>query len=195
MFVPSYGYSFVEIDLSGAEARVDRVLSGNFDLSIFDNPGIHRLTGSLVFDCRPDEIKKGSHQYHLAKTVRHAGERNMKHGRLSAGGQMALTREQVERFRELTGRRDVSEICDALLKVWDQRDAALAQVEQVNKNIRVIAGLANDKRKDNDALRAQLAEAQRVIENCCCAWPHLYSSYCERCKWLSQVNRSREASS
>lgn len=82
MFVPSPGYSFVEIDLSGAEARVDRVLSGNFDLEVFDSPGIHKLTGSWVYDCRPDEIKKnilvdGVDRYHMSKTVRHAGERNM----------------------------------------------------------------------------------------------------------------------
>lgn len=76
-FVPSVGYSFVEIDLSGAEARVDRVLSGNFDLSVFDNPGIHKLTGSWVFNCKPEDIKKGSMEYHIGKTVRHAGERNM----------------------------------------------------------------------------------------------------------------------
>jgi DNA polymerase I-like protein with 3'-5' exonuclease and polymerase domains/uracil-DNA glycosylase len=77
MFVSSPGYKFVEIDLSGAEARVDRVLSGNFDLSVFDNPGIHKLTGSWLFDCQPQDVKKGSHEYHLAKTFRHAGERNM----------------------------------------------------------------------------------------------------------------------
>lgn len=77
MFVPSFGFSFVEIDLAGAEARVDRVLSGNFDMGVFDNPGIHKLTGSWVFGVAPSEIKKGSHEYHLSKTVRHAGERNM----------------------------------------------------------------------------------------------------------------------
>jgi hypothetical protein len=78
MFVPSFGYSFVEVDLSGAEARVDRVLSGNFDMGVFDDPGIHKLTGSWVFNCAPSEIVKNTLRYHLAKTVRHAGERNMK---------------------------------------------------------------------------------------------------------------------
>lgn len=83
IYVPSPGYTFVECDLSSAEARVDRVLSGNFDLSVFDNPGIHKLTGSWVYDCRPEEIKKnvlddkGVDRYHMSKTVRHAGERNM----------------------------------------------------------------------------------------------------------------------
>lgn len=89
MFVPSVGHRFVEIDLSQAEARVDAVLAGNFDiLSVFDSPtGIHRLTGSWVYGCTPEEIKKndlidGVDRYHMAKTVRHAGERNMKPPRL-----------------------------------------------------------------------------------------------------------------
>lgn len=80
-YVPSVGYSFVEIDLSGAEARVDRVLSGIFDMGVFDDPGIHKLTGSWVFNCQPSDIIKGSLEYHLAKTVRHAGERNMQTNR------------------------------------------------------------------------------------------------------------------
>lgn len=82
MYVPSFGYNFVEIDLSGAEARVDRVLSGNFDMEVFDTPGIHKLTGSWVFDVQPSEIKKGTLKYHLSKTIRHAGERNMGPNRL-----------------------------------------------------------------------------------------------------------------
>lgn len=82
MFVPSPGYVFVECDLSGAEARVDRVLGGNFDMGVFSNPGIHKYTGSLVYHCPPEEIKKhvlvdGVDRYHMSKTVRHAGERNM----------------------------------------------------------------------------------------------------------------------
>ncbi len=82
IYVPSYGYRFVECDLSGAEARVDRVLSGIFDMVVFDNPGIHKLTGSWVYGCDPSEIKKnilvdGVDRYHMSKTVRHAGERNM----------------------------------------------------------------------------------------------------------------------
>lgn len=84
IIVPRRGYSFVEVDLSQAEARVDAVLSGNFDiLSVFDGPiGIHRLTGSWVFGCEPLEIKKNMEEYHISKTVRHAGERNMKADRL-----------------------------------------------------------------------------------------------------------------
>ena len=95
MFVPSYGYVFVECDLSGAEARVDRVLSGNYDLSVFDDPGIHRLTGSWLYDCAPNEIKKnilidGVDRYHMSKTVRHAYERNMGPDRLAMMTQRSL---------------------------------------------------------------------------------------------------------
>lgn len=88
MFVPSSGYIFVECDLNGAEARVDRVLSGLYDMEVFDNPGIHKLTGSWLYDCPPNEIRKNIlidakdgtqpvDRYHLSKTFRHAGERNM----------------------------------------------------------------------------------------------------------------------
>jgi uracil-DNA glycosylase len=88
MFVPSPGYRFVECDLSGAEARVDRVLSGCFDMEVFNNPGIHKLTGSWLYDCKPQDIRKNTlvdpgdgtspvDRYHLSKTFRHAGERNM----------------------------------------------------------------------------------------------------------------------
>lgn len=89
IFVADSGYSLVEVDLSQAEARVDAVLANNFDmLSVFDGPiGIHRLTGSWVFGCDPREIKKnvlvdGIDRYFMAKTVRHAGERNMRAERL-----------------------------------------------------------------------------------------------------------------
>lgn len=84
MFVPSPGMVFVEMDLSQAEARVDAVLAGNFDiLHIFDGPiGIHRLTGSWAYSCEPSEIKKsilveGIDRYHVAKQIRHSGERNI----------------------------------------------------------------------------------------------------------------------
>jgi DNA polymerase I-like protein with 3'-5' exonuclease and polymerase domains len=84
MFVPSRGYRFVENDLSQAEARVDAVLAGNFNiLAIFDGPiGIHRLTGSWAYGCPPEEVKKnvlvdGIDRYHVAKQVRHSGERNI----------------------------------------------------------------------------------------------------------------------
>lgn len=94
IFIPSPGYCFIECDLSQAEARVDAVLACDFDiLPVFDSPsGIHRLTGSWVFDCPADEIKKntlvlndqgtGEDRYHLSKTIRHAYERNMQAERL-----------------------------------------------------------------------------------------------------------------
>lgn len=93
IFVPTKGFDFVECDLSQAEARVDAVLARDFKiLEVFDSPtGIHRLTGSWVFNCLPEEIKKGltvnaqgvgEDRYHIAKTVRHAGERNMREDRL-----------------------------------------------------------------------------------------------------------------
>jgi hypothetical protein len=89
IFVPSPGYVFVENDLSQAEARVDAVLAKDYDiLAVFDTPtGIHRLTGSWIFDCNPEDIKKnelvdGEDRYHVSKTARHAGERNMSPMRL-----------------------------------------------------------------------------------------------------------------
>lgn len=94
IFVPTPGYSFVECDLSQAEARVDAVLARDFEiLKVFDGPvGIHRLTGSWIFDCPPEEIKKnqlwigpdgvGIDRYTQSKVARHAGERNMKEDRL-----------------------------------------------------------------------------------------------------------------
>jgi uracil-DNA glycosylase len=89
MFVPSRGYRFVECDLSGAEARVDAVLANDFDiLAVFDTPtGIHRLTGSWVYNCPPEEIKKGVlvggvDRYLTSKVVRHSAERNIKEQQL-----------------------------------------------------------------------------------------------------------------
>lgn len=84
IFVPTRGYSYVEVDLSQAEARVDTVLAGNFGLlKEFDGPvGIHRLTGSWVYNCDPLDIKKDTIEYLMSKTVRHAAERNMKYNRL-----------------------------------------------------------------------------------------------------------------
>jgi len=89
MFIPSQGFVFIEHDLSQAEARVDAVLAKDYEiLEVFDGPiGIHRLTGSWIYDCDPMEIKKGilvdgKDRYHEAKTVRHACERNMKEDRL-----------------------------------------------------------------------------------------------------------------
>jgi len=83
MFVPSPGFIFMEADLKSAEAMVDRVLCGLFDMDIFNDPGIHKLTGSWAYDCTPQEIKKnvlvnGVDRYHVAKQIRHSYERNIK---------------------------------------------------------------------------------------------------------------------
>ena len=112
MFVPGSGFSFVECDLSQAEARVDAVLAKDFDiLPVFDGPiGIHRLTGSWLFDCEPMEIKKGTRQYHESKTARHAGERNMQSFRLM----MMIHRVQSE--------------CEAILKKFHARQPNIREV-------------------------------------------------------------------
>ena len=98
IFVPDHGYCFVENDLSQAEARVDAILAKDYDiLAVFDGPiGIHRLTGSWLFNCEPHEIKKGTRQYHEAKTARHAGERNMREDRL-----MMMIHQPITRCNEI----------------------------------------------------------------------------------------------
>lgn len=85
LFVPSPGCVLVEADLSQAEARVDAVLANDFDIlpRFDDGIGIHRLTGSWFFNCDPLDIKKNTEEYHLAKIIRHAGERNIKAAHLS----------------------------------------------------------------------------------------------------------------
>ena len=56
-------------------------------MGIFTDPGIHKLRGGWLYDCKPIEIKKsilvdGIDRYHMAKTVGHAAERNMQPERL-----------------------------------------------------------------------------------------------------------------
>src|ERR1035437_2145095 len=125
MFVPSYGMAFVEMDLSQAEARVDAVLSGNFDiLSIFDGPvGIHRLTGSWAYSCNPLDIKKnilvdGVDRYHVAKQIRHSGERNIQAETL-----------RVKFLPELPLKE-----CTRLLKVFHEKQPEIREV--FHKDIR-----------------------------------------------------------
>lgn len=141
LFVPDPGYCFVECDLSQAEARVDAVLARDFDiLAIFDGPiGIHRLTGSWVYDCLPEEIKKdglvnGVNRYHEAKTVRHAGERNMGEDRL-----MLMIHQSEKR-------------CAEILRIFHQKQPNIREVfhreirEQIQKNRVLVA--PNGRRRD-----------------------------------------------
>jgi len=99
IFVPSPGYSFVEVDLSQAEARVDAVLAGNYEiLRVFDGPiGIHRLTGSWVYNCDPSTIKKNTLEYLISKQVRHAGERAMGPERLVLLSQSVIGLNEAKR--------------------------------------------------------------------------------------------------
>ena len=117
IFVPSPGFEFVEIDLSQAEARVDTVLAGNFELlKIFDSKiGIHRLTGSWVYACAPEEITKnilinGIDRYHMSKQVRHAGERN-----IGPSGLYSLTQRPIKE-------------CMALLKTFHEYQPEIREV-------------------------------------------------------------------
>lgn len=109
IFVPCKNYSFVEIDMSQAEARVDAVLAGNFEiLTVFDGPiGIHKLTGSWIYDCPPNEIKKNtqvvdpktglaSDRYHMAKTARHSAERN-----ITAEGMVMMTQKPIQECKRI----------------------------------------------------------------------------------------------
>ncbi len=129
IFIPSSGYSFVECDLSQAEARVDAVLACDFNmLSVFDSPtGIHRLTGSWVYECKPEEIKKGldlsdgTDHYLISKVTRHAGERNITSLRL-----MMMIAKEIQ-------------FCDKVLKIFHQNQPRIRQVfhrdvrEQIQK--------------------------------------------------------------
>lgn len=78
IYVPTPGHIFVEGDLSQAEARVDCILAEDYHmLPKFDIfPGMHVLTGTWIFG-RQINKKLEPDLYHFAKTVRHAGERNM----------------------------------------------------------------------------------------------------------------------
>lgn len=101
MFVPSPGRMFVEVDLSQAEARVDAVLANDLEfLKQFDiKPGVHCLTGSWLFGCDAKDIKKGTLEYHLSKTTRHAGERNIQADglvNLAYKGHISISRKQAQ---------------------------------------------------------------------------------------------------
>lgn len=141
IFIPSHGHNFVECDLSQAEARVDAVLACDFGmLEVFDGPvGIHRLTGSWVFGCKPEEIQKGLtaegiDRYHLAKMVRHAAERNMTSLRL-----LMMIQKEIS-------------FCDKILKIFHSRQPNIRGMfhrdvrEQIQKDRVLIA--PNGRRRD-----------------------------------------------
>jgi|GEM_PF-4902062 len=100
MFVPHHGYMFVECDGSQAEARVVAVLAEDYEmLEMFDQkPNIHKKTAGLVFSIDPNLITKeepyvpkvGVSYYHIGKIARHAGNNNMKPGRLSSMSHLPL---------------------------------------------------------------------------------------------------------
>jgi DNA polymerase I-like protein with 3'-5' exonuclease and polymerase domains len=92
MFVPTPGFIFVEADLSQAEARVDAVLAKDWSLlEQFDKPpGVHKLTAGWLYDKNPEEIKKGSLEYHVGKIARHAAERNIGAKHLSISCHLSL---------------------------------------------------------------------------------------------------------
>jgi len=87
MFVPSPGYTFVEIDGSQAEARDVAVLAEDYELlASFDRkPKVHAKTASLIFGIPAEQITKdsptipglGIAYYDLGKRIRHAGHYNM----------------------------------------------------------------------------------------------------------------------
>lgn len=93
MFVPDRGYAFVEVDGSGAEARVVALLCNDLEfLESFDQkPKIHARTAGMIFGVDPFTITKESPTipilgipfYDLGKRIRHAGNYNMGAGRLS----------------------------------------------------------------------------------------------------------------
>jgi len=80
-FIADPGYVFVEIDSSQAEARVVALLANDLELlQLFDTADVHRLTASMIFNCRPEKVT-----YELrfvGKTTRHAGNYGMGKGRL-----------------------------------------------------------------------------------------------------------------
>lgn len=141
IFVPDRGYCFVENDLSQAEARVDAVLAKDYDiLTVFDGKtGIHRLTGSWIYDCPPEEIKKnvlvnGVERYLEAKTARHAGERGMREDRL-----MMMIHQPIAR-------------CIQILKIFHNKQPNIRGVfhREIEENIRLHRRLVapNGRRRD-----------------------------------------------
>lgn len=100
MLIPDEGYTFIEVDLSQAEARVVSLLSNDLDtLKLFDMADIHKLTAAVIFFNAPiehikpdveqlklvqslvDRVEKNTHRF-VGKTSRHAYNYDMKKRRL-----------------------------------------------------------------------------------------------------------------
>ncbi len=83
MFVPSFGFVFIEADGSAAEARHVAVLSEDWELleSFDKRPKVHAKTAAMIFDIDVNTITKdfpsipviGITYYDLGKRIRHAG--------------------------------------------------------------------------------------------------------------------------
>lgn len=81
MFVPEPGYTFIEVDLSQAEARVVAVLADDWDtLRMFDTIDIHKETASWLFEVPYTSVTKDMRV--VGKTCRHAGNYDMGKRRL-----------------------------------------------------------------------------------------------------------------
>jgi DNA polymerase I len=93
MFIATPGYVLVEGDLSQAEARAVALMAEDYELlASFDiPPGVHKLTASWIYRVPPEEIKKGTNEYHMGKIVRHAGNNNMKERTLSEQTHIDIT--------------------------------------------------------------------------------------------------------
>lgn len=102
MFIARPGYVLVEGDLSQAEARAVALMAEDYDLlKQFDvPPGVHKLTASWIYNCKPEDIKKGTNEYHMGKTVRHAGNNNMKEYTLSEQTHISIkeARDLLDKF-------------------------------------------------------------------------------------------------
>ncbi len=91
-------------------------------MSVFDSPGIHKLTASWIYHCKPEEINKTDivqtsmgvtvNRYFVGKQVRHAGER-----RIQPKG---LVTKLLQGFTIREG--------EALLKAFHQNESQIQEV-------------------------------------------------------------------
>lgn len=77
-YIPDDGFVFLECDLSQAEPRIVALLSNDGELMHkFDSIDIHSWTAELALNIPMNEIKKGSGERHIGKTLRNAGNYNV----------------------------------------------------------------------------------------------------------------------